>query len=143
MKKKHFFVAILLLFWGFSPVFAQKDADKVVGLWLNEEKDGKVEIFKKNEKYFGKINTKSSPKEFDDKNPDPKLQKRKLIGLEIMGNFVYEGDHVWEDGYIYDPKNGKTYSCKMTLEKDGKTLNIRGYIGVSMFGRTTVWTKVN
>lgn len=115
----------------------------MVGLWLNEEKDGKVEIFKKGDKYFGKINTKSSKKEFDDKNPDPKLQKRKLIGLEIMGNFVYEGDNVWEDGYIYDPKNGKTYSCKMTLEKDGKTLNIRGYIGVSMFGRTTVWTKVN
>jgi len=141
MTKKHYFLAILFVLCGFSPLFAQKDADKIVGVWLNQEKDGTVEIFKKGDKYYGKIKTKSSTREFDDKNPDTKLQKRKLIGLEILENFTYSGDNVWEEGTIYDPKSGKTYSCKMTLEKDNKTLNIRGFIGFSMFGRTTVWTR--
>jgi hypothetical protein len=45
----------------------------------------------------------------------------------------------WSQGKIYDPKNGKTYSCKMTLE--GNELKVRGYVGFSLLGRTTVWTR--
>jgi len=64
-----------------------------------------------------------------------------LLGLQILKNFVYDAqDKEWEDGTIYDPKNGKTYSCIMTLS--GNNLNVRGYVGISMLGRTGVWTKV-
>ena len=77
----------------------------------------------------------------DRENPDPKLQKRPILGLRIVEGFHYAGDDVWVDGTIYDPKKGKTYSCKMTLREDG-TLFVRGFIGFSFIGRTTVWKPV-
>ena len=50
------------------------------------------------------------------------------------------GGNTWAKGTIYDPEDGKTYKCKMTLT-DPKTLGVRGYIGISLIGRTTVWTR--
>jgi uncharacterized protein (DUF2147 family) len=61
------------------------------------------------------------------------------MGLDILSGFKFSGGNIWEDGKIYDPKNGKTYSCKMTLE--GNELKVRGYVGFSLLGRTTVWTR--
>ena len=75
----------------------------------------------------------------DSKNPDESLKARKLMGLQILSGFRYAGDETWEAGKIYDPKNGKTYSCKMRLE--GENLKIRGFIGISLLGRTTVWSR--
>ena len=75
----------------------------------------------------------------DKNNPDTKKRKNLMIGLQILNSFkYYKNDKVWDDGTIYDPKNGKTYSC--TIKKVGKTLEVRGYVGISMFGRTDVWT---
>jgi len=137
---KAFIVTVCLIFLSFN-IFAQiKEADKILGVWLNEEKDGKVEIYKKSEKYFGKIvYSKNSPNGYDRENPEPKLRNRKIVGLEILTNFEYNGV-VWEDGKIYDPKSGNTYSCKMTLENE-KILYIRGFVGFSLLGRTTIWTR--
>lgn len=72
--------------------------------------------------------------------PTLKLRSRPDLGLELLKGFTYEGDNLYDDGTIYDPKSGKTYSCKMTIE--GNSLKIRGYIGISLFGRTETWTKV-
>ena len=44
-------------------------------------------------------------------------------------------------GTIYDPRDGKTYKCRMTLKKDG-TLEVRGYLGLALFGKTVVWTRI-
>ena len=76
----------------------------------------------------------------DKNNPDKVLQSRPDLGLELLKDFTFNGDNVYDDGTIYDPKNGKTYSCKMTL--DGNNLRIRGYVIFSLFGRTEVWTRV-
>jgi uncharacterized protein (DUF2147 family) len=57
-------------------------------------------------------------------------------------DFVYDGEGVWEDGDIYDPKSGKTYSCYMKLQSMDK-LKVRGYIGISLIGRTTYWTRTS
>ncbi len=58
-----------------------------------------------------------------------------------MTGFAYAGKQTWKKGTIYDPDNGKTYKCKVRLGDDG-VLNVRGYIGVSMIGRTSLWTRV-
>ena len=130
-------------------VLAQKEADGALGTWFNEEKDCKLRIYKcgkSGEKYCGKIVWLDEPNEedgtpkVDDENSDPKLQKRPLMGLVIMKGFVYDEDNVWEDGKIYDPENGKEYSCKMTLISKDR-LDIRGYIGFSFIGRTAEWTR--
>jgi uncharacterized protein (DUF2147 family) len=132
-----------LLSLGFS--FAQ--TDRVVGIWLNEEREGRIEIFKKGDRYFGKLvwlkepNAANGKPKVDDKNPDASLRSRPILGLLFMENFSYDGDDVWSGGSIYDARGGKTYRCKMTL-KDPKTLDVRGYIGISLLGRTTTWTRV-
>lgn len=123
-----------------------QNADAILGKWLSEQGDAKIEVYKKNDKYHGKIvwlkepNRDGKPKT-DHLNPDINLRSRKTLGLIILTNFVYDGDFEWEDGEIYDPKSGKTYSCNMELTEKGKVLEIRGYIGISLFGKTTTWTK--
>ena len=74
------------------------------------------------------------------KNPDPKLRSRPIVGLQFMNNFVYAGRNVWDGGKIYDPESGKTYKCKMTLQSTNR-LEVHGYVGVSLLGRTVVWTR--
>lgn len=123
---------------------AQK-ADDIVGLWYNEEKSAKIEIFEKAGKYYGKIVWLKEPlrngkPKLDIENENEKLRDRPVMGLQILSGFEFDDDE-WEDGTIYDPKNGETYSCEIT--KEGDKLNVRGYIGISLIGRTTVWTKAD
>ncbi len=63
------------------------------------------------------------------------------MGLQLLKGFKKDGDTEYEDGTIYDPKNGKTYSCK--INRKGETLEVRGYVGISLIGRTTIWTKAD
>jgi uncharacterized protein (DUF2147 family) len=122
--------------------------DDIKGIWLNEEKDAKVEILSNGGKYSGKIVWLKDPNEengqikIDDQNPDENLQSRLIMGLEILKNFIYYGKDTWEDGTIYDPNNGKTYKCIITI-KSPELLNIRGYIGRAWMGlgRTTEWIR--
>lgn len=143
---KNVILALMLLAAFPALTFAQQ-ADAVTGTWLNEEKDAKVQIYRSGDTYSGKLVWMARPNEDDGKTPrkdsknaDPKLRSRGLMNLVILSGFKYD-DGEWEDGKIYDPKSGKTYSSKMKL--NGNQLNIRGYVGVSMFGRTTVWTKAD
>ncbi len=144
-KMKTTLALILMLTFAMGQVMAQKGGDRVIGKWLNEEKDAKVEIYKQGEHYFGKIvwlkdpNREDGSPKLDDENPDVKLQSRAIQGLLMLTDFEYDDDE-WEDGEIYDPKSGKTYSCYMELEEPTK-LMIKGYIGVKWIGRTTYWTK--
>lgn len=137
-------IAYLLVFLTLSLfASAQQKADDILGVWFNEEKTGKIEVYKDNNKYMGKIvwvDLKPEDSGFDENNPDPQKRKQPLQGLLILKGFEYEeGEYV--DGEIYDPKNGKTYSCYMKLETKDK-LFVRGFIGLSLIGRTTYWTRV-
>ena len=60
--------------------------------------------------------------------------------MDLIAGFSRKSETVWDGGTIYDPRDGKTYQCKMTLRKDG-TLKVRGYVGLSLFGKTVVWTR--
>jgi uncharacterized protein (DUF2147 family) len=142
MKRIAFVLMILLISTG--KMFAQ-NADKIVGVWLNAEKDAKVEIYKTGDKYYGKIvwgkniyEPDGKTARTDIKNPDPKLRSRSLVNLVILNNFKYD-DGEWNGGKIYDPKSGKTYSCVMRFK--GNNLEIKGYVGITLLGRTTVWTR--
>jgi uncharacterized protein (DUF2147 family) len=63
-----------------------------------------------------------------------------VLGLVNMWGFKYSDNNEWTGGKIYDPKNGKTYSCKISMENNN-SINVRGYIGVSLIGRTDKWTR--
>ena len=143
MKLK-FFGFLFFLFYCFivSNIYAQANPDAILGIWFNEEKDAKIKVYRESGKFYGKIvwhKTGDDISAFDENNPDPELRKRKKVGLVILTDFEFD-DGQWEDGEIYDPKSGKTYSCVIKLQKDG-SLHVRGYVGISLFGRTTSWTK--
>lgn len=128
--------------------FSQYKADDVLGVWLNEDKDAHVEMFKRNGKIYGKIvwlkepiDSETGKPKVDKHNPDPALKTRPTMGMELLTGFVFDGDDEWSDGEIYDPKSGKTYDCYMEFDSKD-VLKIRGYIGVSLLGRTTYWTRV-
>ncbi|MBP6386937.1 MAG: DUF2147 domain-containing protein [Pseudarcicella sp.] len=137
MKKSILF--LLINVFCFSTIAQKIKPDDVVGEWLAESKEGKVLIYKRDNKYFGKVSWGKNPSK-DTKNPNAALRNNSVIGLEILKNFVFNGTY-WEEGTIYDPKNGKTYSCTMKMQNIN-TLDLRGFIGVSLLGRTTVWTRV-
>lgn len=120
-------------------LFAQGN-DPILGKWENPSGEGRIEIYKKNNKYFGKLYWIKESSKKDVKNPNPDLRSRNIQGTEILTNFTKNGK-TYEDGEIYDPKSGKTYSCKMTLKGDDK-LDIRGYIGISLIGRSETWKRI-
>jgi uncharacterized protein (DUF2147 family) len=148
-------IAILLLGLLITP-FANLQAqevksDDILGVWLTQDKDSHVQIYKDGDKYFGKIiwlkdpiDDKTGKPKVDDKNQDPALRTRPVMGMLLLKNFVFDGEDEWKDGTIYDPKKGKTYSCYMIFpdENNKDRLKIRGYIGVSLLGRTVYWTRV-
>lgn len=68
------------------------------------------------------------------------FKDKPIIGMKFLWGFKKEGA-LYTGGQILDPKNGKIYKCKMEVLKDGKELNVRGYIGVSLFGRTQTWKR--
>lgn len=64
-----------------------------------------------------------------------------IVGMVIAWDLKQKGD-TWQDGKILDPKTGKIYSAKMTPSADGETLDVRGYKGFSLLGRTQTWKRV-
>ncbi len=64
-----------------------------------------------------------------------------IVGMVIAWDLKRDGDS-WKDGKILDPKSGKVYSAKMTPSADGRTLDVRGYMGFSLLGRTQTWRRV-
>lgn len=146
MHIKRIFVWISLIVFSFSAYsYEPKSADEVLGFWLTQEETAVIEIFKENEKFAGKIvwlariHNKEVSDVLDTENPEEKLRSRSVLGLRNLENFVYDSDE-WNGGSIYDPKSGKTYSAKMTLESENE-LHLRGYVGVPMFGRTSKWKR--
>jgi uncharacterized protein (DUF2147 family) len=146
MKKNIFFILFCTILCSYSITSNAQAGNAVVGVWKNGEGTAMVQIYEKSDKYFGKIvwlkipNDANNKPKIDGNNPDEKLQSRPLKGLENLKSFVYKGNGIWDDGTIYDPKNGNDYSCTMTLV-DNNTLEVRGYVGVSVFGRTDVWKR--
>ena len=63
-----------------------------------------------------------------------------IVGMTILWGLKKDGDG-WSGGEILDPKNGKIYRAKMSLSEDGKSLKVRGFIGISLIGRTQTWHR--
>ncbi|MCU0359384.1 MAG: DUF2147 domain-containing protein [Bacteroidia bacterium] len=137
---------IAMFFIAITGLTAQNKADAIVGVWETDTKDARMEVFKSGNLYYGKLlwgnkiveaDGKTSKK--DSNNPDVKQRNRNLIGIVNLSGLKFE-DENYIDGTIYDPPSGKTYDCKAWIE-NGK-LQLRGYIGFSLIGRTATWHKL-
>ncbi len=124
-------------------IAASKDA--FLGKWFTKDTESIIEIFQKEGKIYGAIRWLKEPLDsngvpkMDDNNPDESLRKTPIIGLELLKEFEFN-DGELEEGTIYDPNNGKTYSCEIKIQKN--ILKVRGYIGFSFIGRTAEWARV-
>ncbi len=146
--KKVLFTASFLLFFILA---MNAQADKILGVWITASDSSSVEIIQHtNGKYIGHINWLMEPLDengkpkVDKENPDPAKRNDQILGLKLLRSFEYNnGKDRWEDGTIYDPDNGKTYSCYMWFE-DGNydVLYLKGYVlGMKFLGRETVWNR--
>lgn len=131
---------ILLSAGPITGAVAQALPDAVLGEWLTPRKDSRIQIYREGSQYFGKVVWGSGATK-DEKNPDPSLRNRALVGLVMLNNLKFDGTDAWTNGTIYDPREGKTDACKMALN-GVRSLRVRGYIGVSLFGRSEVWSRV-
>jgi uncharacterized protein (DUF2147 family) len=138
---------IFLLIFTYNTTFAQTKSDAIVGMWLSEAKDLKVEVYKQKNQFFGKMVWFDCPphtppmEHYRDKaNPNPNLRSRAWLGIILLQNLVFDGKTEWENGDVYDPNSGSTYRSKVKL-LDTQTLHVRGYIGIPLFGKTMVFRR--
>tara|TARA_B100001287_G_C22576626_1_gene478972 strand:+ start:261 stop:686 length:426 start_codon:yes stop_codon:yes gene_type:complete len=131
----------------FITIFCQAQSDDILGIWLEEKKQSKIEVYKKDNSFFGKIIWLKEPLDedgnikLDKKNPNNSMRKNPINGLVIMKDLKYKKKGEWSDGEIYDARSGKTYSLEVYMKNVNK-LDLRGYLGFTLFGKTTTWTRV-
>lgn len=126
---------VLTTLFSFAAVNAQTG---IYGRW-NTGRGGIVEIYDCGNKLCGKLVASEEPDRIDVNNPDPAKSDEKLIGHNILSGFKQTGDRVWKKGKIYNPNSGKSYSANLTL--DGNQLEVRGFKGISLLGKTVKWTR--
>jgi uncharacterized protein (DUF2147 family) len=137
----------LFLLLTCNMAFSQIQTDAIVGTWLSEAKDLKVEVYKQQNQYFGKLvwfycqpNTPLMDSYKDKSNPDMKLRNRSWLDLILLKNLVFDGKNEWVNGDIYDPNSGSTYRSRVRLV-NAQTLHVRGYIGIPFFGKTMIFFR--
>jgi uncharacterized protein (DUF2147 family) len=132
VKKLKLPLTALILFTLFSFKNSLNDeSEKIVGVWFTENNSSKIQIYKNDNQYFGKIIWLAPKSEKED------LKLKPTLGYQIFRKFTYESKNLWSGGQVSDPRSGMTVSGKMTL-KDDKTLSVRGYLGAPMFGKTVI-----
>lgn len=142
MKKQIFYSLCLILFSVFST-----QAQSILGQWKTiDDETGKaksvVEIYENNGVLYGKIIeiVDKSKQDAVCESCDGANKGKKIKGMIILEGFKKKGS-TWEGGTILDPNSGKVYKCNLNLENSDK-LKVRGYVGVSLFGRTQYWQRV-
>jgi len=143
----HSLIVSVLLLANSALASTSNSPDDIVGVWKTGEGTAMVRIYKNGDKYQGKvvwlkepIDPETGKPKVDKNHPDETSRKRAVLGLINIWGFLYKDNNTWDDGNIYDPKNGNTYSCTIKLTSPN-SLEVRGYIGVSLIGRTDNWTR--
>jgi uncharacterized protein (DUF2147 family) len=139
-----YFIAFILIL---TPCIYAQSGNEILGEWLPSKGNAHIKISRYGDYFSGRItwlkdpiDDKTGKPQLDKNNPDSKMHKVPLLGYLIMQGFKFNGNE-WSGGTIYDPENGKLYSCRVKL-KDKNTLDVRGFIGISLIGRSDTWTRV-
>jgi uncharacterized protein (DUF2147 family) len=124
------------------PLSSSQVEHRILGRWFSRdieepENDGIIEIYQKGDRFYGKIVWSRRPEPID-VNGDNKS----LMGRDILTGFKHDSGSKYSGGKIYNPRDGRTYSCNLEVLDEGKRLKIRGYVGISLFGRTEYWSRM-
>ena len=120
-----------------------EDGKSLEGLWLTENERAVIELSECMQGLCGEVYwITDGGLQYDQYNPDESMRNRPMCGLPILWGFEKDEPGRWEDGHIYKADEGDTYSANLTLMEDGR-LKLRGYVGLSLFGKTQIWTPVS
>lgn len=113
----------------------------IEGRYWTEDKKGIVELYRAGSELRGRVLWRAEPL-LDENNPDPNLRGRSMIGATFLSGFT-QADSSWQHGSVYSADNGRTYRGKLWLEDNGQVLKMRGYVGLSLFGRTASFQRLS
>ncbi|BDD04131.1 DUF2147 domain-containing protein [Aureibacter tunicatorum] len=140
-------IMMLVCLLATTNLFAQSHSDDIIGIWETEDKDGRMEIYKCEDKYCGKllwgkdiVEEDGVTSKKDVNNPDDDLKSRDLVGITNLIGLKYKKNGEYTEGEIYDANSGKMYSCLIKLK--GGDMHMRGYIGVPLLGQTVIWKRI-
>ena len=145
MRSSWTFLSICLTFLAVGNILQAQD---ISGTWYNTEKSGKIQIFAEGDVYFGEIvwleepNDENGNPKVNENSPEASEQSMPIIGLRVLRDFTADGEGKFSGGTIYDPENGKTYKCVITVLSEDQ-LDVRGYVGIPALGRTENWTRAS
>jgi uncharacterized protein (DUF2147 family) len=145
MRRRCLLQLVLLASLGLHPAPEASAADDqgalILGNWLTEPHDGIIQISLASDgSYQGRIVGGNDPQRLDQHNPDPARGSLSLLGQSILQGMKYDGAGAWSGGSIYDPDSGRTYKCRL-VRLDHDRLQVRGFIGIALLGRSQVWTR--
>ena len=139
------------VFFASTASFSAGPSD-IFGSWKTQGGDSLLELFACGQDVCGRVVWLKQPKyidardgplgatKVDRQNPDSRLRNRPILGLEVMRGLAPQGGDRWAGGTCYDPETGNSYRCRMRLTKPGR-LEVRGYIGIPLLGRTFLLTR--
>jgi uncharacterized protein (DUF2147 family) len=114
---------------------------QILGRWLTETRDGIIEISAAADgTYQGRLIGSDHAKRVDTNNPDPAKRSELVLGQVILLRLSYKGQGEWSGGSVYDPTSGRFYRCSVEMI-DQDHLRLRGFVGISILGRSQVWTR--
>ncbi|MCC2544974.1 DUF2147 domain-containing protein [Hymenobacter sp. BT175] len=120
-----------------------------LGVWVDDSGDAHIEVYHCGEKLCGRLvwlrepnDARTGHPKLDARNPEPHKRNQPLQNLVVLQGLTYSaGSGRWEDGQIYDPHNGRTYSCYLSMANKDR-MEVKGYIGFSIIGRSHYWSRV-
>lgn len=136
---------VTMLHLPYAMSFAQTPPP-MTGVWYDDTGNGAVEIMPCGDRLCGRIVWLRNPTDkagrpvTDSLNPDPAQRQRPVCGLQVIGDLKPQRDGAWDEGWIYDPKEGKSYDVQLTLRARDR-LQVMGYIGTKFLSETFIWTR--
>lgn len=143
MQRVILYFIVILIFFSSGIILADdnNEADRIIGKWVPEEKGAVFEFFKKDNEYWAKFYWIEDKDRKDYNNPNEEKRDLPLLGMTNLMNLKYNPKkEKWEDGKIYNPRNGKMYSCQCRVSEDNKLMYFRGFLGIRLLGQSQVWT---
>jgi uncharacterized protein (DUF2147 family) len=144
-------VALLLTLFAGDGIATTTNCDQIIGTWMASDKNIVVQVYKDGDSFkasivwFDDSDDKSKPMDarLDYKNPDKSLRTRKVLGMQVLRNLEYNpNSNSWENGVIYDAKNGHEWTSYASIDKEG-TLKVTGYWHFKFIGKSIKFNRLS
>lgn len=142
---------LLLMLYAGNGIATTSNCDQIIGMWMASEKNIVVQVYKEGDSFkatvvwFDDSDDKTRPMDvrLDYKNPDKTLRNRKVLGMQVLKNLEYNASsNSWENGVIYDAKNGHEWNSCASIDKDGM-LKVTGYWHFKFIGKSMKFNRVS